>query len=47
MDSGGDEIDDATCRHFQQVFIGKDKLIKEEMLNCIPSIVTQEQNEVL
>lgn len=44
----GDEvIATAACEHFQKIFIGEEKLINEDALNCIPRMVTEEQNLIL
>ncbi|XP_049399716.1 uncharacterized protein LOC125863741 [Solanum stenotomum] len=44
----GDEvIAEAACEHFQKIFTGDNKIIKEDVLDCIPQMVTQEQNEGL
>lgn len=44
---GDEEIVEAACNHFQQIFTSEDKLINEEVLNCIPEMVNQDQNEML
>ncbi|XP_049348970.1 uncharacterized protein LOC125813524 [Solanum verrucosum] len=41
----GDEvIAEAACDHFQKIFTGDNKIINEDVLDCIPQMVTQEQN---
>lgn len=44
---GDEEIAEAACNHFQQMFTGEDKYINEEVINCIPRLVTHDQNELL
>ncbi|XP_049365117.1 uncharacterized protein LOC125829910 [Solanum verrucosum] len=36
---GDDNIAEAACGHFQTIFIGEDKVINENVLNCIPRMV--------
>lgn len=35
-----DTIVEASCDHFQQIFTGEDKNINENLLECIPSMVS-------
>ncbi|XP_049348971.1 uncharacterized protein LOC125813526 [Solanum verrucosum] len=44
---GDDNIAEAACEHFQEIFTGESNLINERALECIPRIVTQEQNSSL
>ncbi|KAG5580314.1 hypothetical protein H5410_050941 [Solanum commersonii] len=44
---GDEHIAEAACMHFQNIFTGEDKHIDEVPMNCIPRIVTQEQNDSL
>lgn len=37
---GDKDIAEAVCNHFQQIFTMEEKLIEEEILNCIPTLVT-------
>lgn len=37
---GDDNIAKAACEHFEHLFNGEDKLILEEVLNCLPRMVT-------
>ena len=34
----------AACEHFNDVFTGEDKLFNEDNLECIPRMISQEQN---
>ncbi|XP_049378041.1 uncharacterized protein LOC125842768 [Solanum stenotomum] len=42
-----DNIADAACAHFQNIFTGEDKVINEDAINCIPRMVSQEHNNTL
>lgn len=42
-----DTIVEASCDHFQQIFTGEDKNINENLLECIPSMVSQNQTQKL
>lgn len=42
-----DDIDHTTCAHIEEIFIVEEKLIKENTLDCIPMMVSQEQNSHL
>lgn len=44
---GDADIADASCSHFQKIFIMEEKHINEEVINCIPVMVTLQQNENL
>ncbi|WMV50074.1 hypothetical protein MTR67_043459 [Solanum verrucosum] len=37
----------AACEHFQNIFTGHQDNINEEILQCIPRLVTEEQNQAL
>ncbi|XP_049406447.1 uncharacterized protein LOC125870147 [Solanum stenotomum] len=37
----------ATCAHFQNIFTGHQDNINEEILQCIPRLITDEQNKAL
>ncbi|KAG5580297.1 hypothetical protein H5410_050924 [Solanum commersonii] len=41
---GDDNIVEAACAHFQEIFTGENNLIDEDALECIPRMVTHEQN---
>ncbi|KAH0684405.1 hypothetical protein KY285_021907 [Solanum tuberosum] len=41
---GDENIADATCNHFQQIFTGEDKFIYEGPLDCIPKMLNQDHN---
>ncbi|KAG5586604.1 hypothetical protein H5410_047038 [Solanum commersonii] len=38
---GDEQIAEAACEHFQDIFIGQSSIIDEEPLNCISRMVTQ------
>lgn len=42
-----DDIVEASYNHFQEIFTGEKKHINEDILNCIPALVNQNQNESL
>ncbi|XP_049399720.1 uncharacterized protein LOC125863746 [Solanum stenotomum] len=42
---GDDHIAQAACEHFQNIFTGEEKRIDEIPMECIPRIITQEQND--
>ncbi|KAH0647778.1 hypothetical protein KY285_033026 [Solanum tuberosum] len=44
---GDEHIAEVACEHFQNFFIGEDKLIDEVPMNCIPRMVTPEHNDRL
>ncbi|KAH0772311.1 hypothetical protein KY290_016292 [Solanum tuberosum] len=44
---GDDIIAEAACEHFQELFTGENNLINEGALECIPRLVTEEQNNSL
>ncbi|KAM3290025.1 hypothetical protein P3S67_018314 [Capsicum chacoense] len=44
---GDDNIANAACAHFKAIFTGDEKRVNEVMLNCIPTMVTAEQNQML
>ncbi|XP_049391547.1 uncharacterized protein LOC125855953 [Solanum stenotomum] len=44
---GDEHIVEAACKHFQNIFTGEEKLVDEVPMNCIPRMVTQEQNDRL
>ena len=39
-----EEIAQTSCTYFEEIFTGEDKLINEITLECIPRMVSQEQN---
>lgn len=41
------EFGKTACSHFEKIFIGEDKVINEEILNSIPSMITDQQNQLL
>ncbi|XP_055826362.1 uncharacterized protein LOC129894731 [Solanum dulcamara] len=44
---GDDDIARAACDHFQNIFTGEDTHIQEDALQCIPKLVTDDQNRDL
>ncbi|XP_055814708.1 uncharacterized protein LOC129884436 [Solanum dulcamara] len=44
---GDAEIAEAACEHFQQIFTGEENYIQQHNLQCIPPMVTDQQNETL
>ncbi|KAG5586740.1 hypothetical protein H5410_047174 [Solanum commersonii] len=44
---GDENIAKAACCHFEKIFTGEDNLINEEVLRCIPSMITEYQNQKL
>ncbi|XP_015161044.1 uncharacterized protein [Solanum tuberosum] len=44
---GDENIADAACSHFQQIFTAEDKFIYEGPLECIPRMLTHEHNASL
>ncbi|WMV24651.1 hypothetical protein MTR67_018036 [Solanum verrucosum] len=44
---GEENIAKVACDYFQNMFSGHDDRIREEILNCIPRMVTEEQNQTL
>jgi len=44
---GDENIARAACCHFEKIFTGEDNLINEEVLRCIPSMITEYQNQKL
>ncbi|XP_015159877.1 uncharacterized protein [Solanum tuberosum] len=41
---GNENIAEAACEHFQQIFTGEDKFIHEGPLDCIPRMLNQDHN---
>lgn len=39
-----DDIKREACNYYQNIFIGNNKRISEDILQCIPNMVTHEQN---
>ncbi|XP_055824355.1 uncharacterized protein LOC129892841 [Solanum dulcamara] len=44
---GDDNIASAACAHFEKLFTAEEKQINEDVIKCIPRIVTDQQNELL
>ncbi|KAG5616052.1 hypothetical protein H5410_015876 [Solanum commersonii] len=44
---GDENIAKAACDYFQNMFSGHEDRIREEILNCIPRMVTEEHNQTL
>lgn len=44
---GDENIAKAACDHFQQIFTGHEYRINEEIIQCIPRMVSHEQNQKL
>ena len=44
---GDENIAKEACMYFQNIFTEKSDKISEEVLNCIPRMVTDEQNQLL
>ncbi|XP_055814172.1 uncharacterized protein LOC129883562 [Solanum dulcamara] len=44
---GDDDIARAACDHFQNIFTGEDTHIQEDALQCIPKLITDDQNRDL
>ncbi|XP_055824261.1 uncharacterized protein LOC129892709 [Solanum dulcamara] len=43
---GDDNIASAACAHFEKLFTAEEKHINEDVIKCIPKIVTDQQNEL-
>lgn len=39
---GEDNISQAACEHFKEIFIGEEKFINEHTLQCIPRMISQD-----
>ncbi|XP_070034219.1 uncharacterized protein [Nicotiana tomentosiformis] len=44
---GDEAIGEAACDHFQNLFTNPGGAIREDLLSCIPTLVTREDNEIL
>lgn len=44
---GDENIAKEACRYFKNIFTGKSDRISEEVLNCVPRMVTNKQNQLL
>lgn len=44
---GDENIAKAACDYFQHIFSGQEERINEDILNCIPRLITLAQNQLL
>lgn len=44
---GAENIAATACDHFQSIFPGEEKAINEDILNCIPRLINDDQNPSL
>lgn len=47
MDTGDENIAKAACEYFQKIFTGHENRINEEIIQCIPRMITEEDNQIL
>lgn len=47
MVQGDDNITDEACQYFEHIFTANTESISEDLLYCIPNIVTLEKNSIL